>query len=246
VDISALREQFETLASDAVSNDPAQLKERIAELQRQLSLKPSAERIEVPILPDAHIERLGAIADGLSATGKDLVSMGQEMLATANNITDSLRSHAPLPDVDISPRTPVAMQVEKPIPRTRQAAARKKQEPPSQAKLEARKSIHQARLNILDTLASFAAIGIPHITRDNVAVFAKLSVKSSATHNHITALKDAGLIAYPRPGMVSITTAGNDLAITDAVLPLSARYQQGRLSCAGRTVSHKRRSHGKP
>lgn len=68
------------------------------------------------------------------------------------------------------------------------------------------------RQSILDTLASFEAMGITMADKSNVGVFAGQSPTSSGFANNLGALRSAGLIDYPQGGMVALTDSGREIA----------------------------------
>lgn len=60
---------------------------------------------------------------------------------------------------------------------------------------------------ILNTLASFEALGVQEGDRNQIALFSGASPTSSSYANNLSALSSAGLIHYPTRGRVQLTDA---------------------------------------
>lgn len=75
-----------------------------------------------------------------------------------------------------------------------------------------RSRLPDARRRILDALAGLEAVGLIAVGRRNLAAFSSQSPKSSAYGAHVAALFEAGLIEYPAPGQVALTSAGRSMA----------------------------------
>jgi hypothetical protein len=205
IDLAALSSRFTAAITAEAESDPEALRKRITDLTRQLADKPATQRVEVPVVPAEQIERLSGIADGLAATGKDLVGMGQEMLATATMITEGLRGHV-APIVTVEPADDV--------PEPPADVPTPPKPPDDVAKDRRRRAQHPTRLRILDAIAGFSALGITSVSRSNAAVYADISPTSGALGTHISALKSEGLIDYPQPGFLCLTTNGKELAVS--------------------------------
>ncbi len=77
-------------------------------------------------------------------------------------------------------------------------------------------SLPPARQRILDKLAWCDQRGVYPPRKETLAAVCGASARSSAYTNNLGALRSAGLIDYPAPGLVELTKAGQDLArITD-------------------------------
>jgi len=70
---------------------------------------------------------------------------------------------------------------------------------------------------ILNTLASFEALGVQEGDRNQIALFSGASPTSSSYANNLSALSSAGLIHYPTRGRVQLTEAGRAIAVNDSV-----------------------------
>lgn len=209
LDLAALEGRMTALIEEAKDNDPAALRRRILELERQVKQQPAKvrvetkiERVEVPVLTE----------DALSSL-RDAVRQAQEaasILSTAaENIAGLVRG---------------AQRVVSPA-RTEEAAFQRPVAPPELplAKVESRRSnaaalstraegVTAPQQRILDALASFEALGITDVARSNVAVFSDQSSTSSGFTNNLGTLRSKGLIDYPAGGRVCLTDAGRALA----------------------------------
>ena len=194
VDLSALKERFTGALVAASENDPEQLRRRIDFLEQQIRERPIehiVERVEVPILRPGEAERLEQAAEGMTAMGKDLLSVAGEIRAV-------LAKNAPRP-AQIPASTPRLLESPSQLPSasTRQPA-----------QLTNNGAITAPQQRILDALASFAALGLQQVARNNVAVWADQSPTSSGFTNNLGRLRTMGLIDYPTSGFVSLTSQG--------------------------------------
>jgi len=195
VDLSALKERFSGALVAAAENDPEQLRRRIDLLEQQLRDRPVehvVERVEVPILRPGEVERLEQAAEGMTAMGKDLLSVAGEIRAVlAKNATStssllpkqSSRRLLPAPQAD--------------------AGSYLATNP-----LANNDGITAPQQRILNALASFKALGIQQVARNNVSVWAEQSPTSSGFTNNLGRLRTLKLIDYPMPGFVTMTEAG--------------------------------------
>ena len=214
VDLEQLRQQLAAIIEKAQADDPRELRRRIAELERQLRERPTAEprveirteRVEVPVLSDAQIEALQELARRLeedNSAARALLSEVRDAVAMAG----AAPAPVALPH-ERQPRQPVA-RID-PVPRAHRRPPPHSPAPrPEQPSVD---GISAPQQRILDALASFAAAGLADVARSNVAVFAGQSSASSGFANNLGALRSRGLIDYPSGGRVVLTDAGHALA----------------------------------
>ncbi len=198
VDLSALKERFSGALVAAAESDPVQLRRRIDTLEQQLRERPVehvVERVEVPILRPGEAERLEQAAEGMTAMGKDLLSIAGEIRAV-------LAKNSPHP-VQIPATTPrlLASASQLPVVHSNQPA-----------QLVGSGTVTAPQQRILNALASFAALGLRQVARNNVAVWANQSPTSSGFTNNLGRLRTMGLINYLTPGFVSLTAIGETSA----------------------------------
>jgi len=175
--------------------------ERIVEVEKIVEKVVEVERlVEVPVFREGEVARLGALADDMVALGKDLLAGGQEIRAKIKlraEIETRVEGQVETPAA-AAPPPPVAEDMEpKPPPPVPPVPA-----PATPDDLPA------AKRKILATLAEFEALGVPVPARAHVAVFAGASPTSGAYNKNLTELSGAGLLSYPRPGLLGLTPAG--------------------------------------
>jgi uncharacterized protein len=68
--------------------------------------------------------------------------------------------------------------------------------------------------SILDTLLAFEMLRVPDVERENVAVFAGQSPRSSAYGNKVSQLREHGYIEFPSGGRLRLTRKGREHART--------------------------------
>lgn len=199
VDLSALKERFSGALVAAAENDPEQLRRRIDLLEQQLRERPVehvVERLEVPVLRSGEAERLERAAEGMTAMGKDLLSVAGEIRAVlaknANPAPLLLPTSSPRPSLS-APQGSVSSS----------SAANA---------LIHNDGITAPQQRILNALASFASLGLDQVARNNVAVWADQSPTSSGFTNNLGRLRTMGFISYPMPGFVSLTESGEVFA----------------------------------
>ncbi len=198
VDLSALKERFSTALVAASENDPEQLRRRIDALSQQLRERPTEhiiERVEVPILRPGEAERLEQAAENMTAMGKDL-------LAVAGEIRSVLAQNA----------NPQHLQLPASPSKLLTSSSERERTPRPSASLIYNDAVTAPQQRILDALASFAALGLAQVARNNVAVWAGQSPTSSGFTNNLGRLRTQGLIDYPMPGFVALTEAGKAAA----------------------------------
>jgi hypothetical protein len=204
VDLTALSAELASVVDKAKADDPKELRQRIAELERQLASRPAAEpvveRIEVPIVGAADVEALQRAAQ-LAQEAAASLNTAAERVATA--LSSAQRPSYTPPAVVQAAHDGLPRGVKTPEP-----ADPRILQPASIAAGD----ITRPQQAILDALAEFEALGLPEIARSNVAVFADQSPRSSGFGNNLGRLRTNGLVDYPRGGMVALTEAGRQVA----------------------------------
>ena len=198
IDLSALKERFSGALVAAAENDPEQLHRRIASLEQQLRDRPTeqvVERVEVPVLRSGEVERLEQAAEGMTAMGKDLLSVAGEIRAV---LAKNSNPAPPLPSV--------------PLPRQLLAPRADASSPSATSSVVHSDGITAPQQRILNALASFKALGLHQVARNNVAVWADQSPTSSGYGNNLGRLRTMGHIEYPNPGFVALTEVGCTVA----------------------------------
>lgn len=208
VDLDGIRERMAEAIEKAAADDPKLLRKRVAELERELRSRPAAEpeRIEVPVVT---AEQLAEVESMLRTLDESFDSFREEMativreagtkaVETTNalaGLRDTLAQQlgrAPAPPAPVRP-APVRTA---PAPRCVAPSATNGA------------GVGGAKQRILDALAALAQIGVAQAPKVQVALFAGASPKSGSFANNVSALRTAGLIDYPSPGLVVLTPEG--------------------------------------
>lgn len=216
VDLAGLKERMAATIERAKESDPKELRRRIAVLEKELRAHPQPVRtepqtVEVPVFKNGELPRLEKAVSKLSDFGHELVvvaktigEMGQaiggvakEVVEVAGELTDSLKARS---------RPPSAP------PPARPAPSRGKSTATAVLTEGDLPVLPRAQRRILDTLAWMGQLGIAPGRKVQVALLAGASPKSSAYGNNLGALRTAGLIDYPGPGLVALTAAGERFA----------------------------------
>jgi uncharacterized protein DUF87/helicase HerA-like protein len=221
VDLAKLRERMASAIERKKQEDPAELRKRIADLERQLRARPTEakvetriERVEVPVIGD---EALQALRDStrLAQEAASALSTAAEQIARALGGAQRMVGHRSAPAETITPARVGAT--------------------PARRQRESRGDLITARLpkgaggvsgpqqRILDALASFEALGIRDAAKSNVAAFSDASPRSSAFTNNLGSLRTAGYLDYPAPGRVALTEAGR--AASSPTTPITSVSQ---------------------
>jgi hypothetical protein len=210
VDLGALQERMAATIERAKAKDPTELRKQVAQMRRELAQRPTetvketvTETVEVPVLDDAHVERLEDAVELLSGAAAKIIT-------AANDISGGLgklRTRAPAAP---PARAPAQRQ---PPPPARRAPARRAVAPAPPVDGEfALTGPHQ---RVLDAMAWLEAVGFPQPTKIQVGFIAgyRVGKKVGGTFGNILGqLRSAGLIDYPAQGDAVLTDPGRALA----------------------------------
>ncbi len=220
VDLGALQERMAATIERAKADDPRELRRQVAELRKRLAMaaRPTEAAepvtvevevpvtVEVPVFPEELLERL---EKALAPAGGVLME-AQELALKARMAAEQLydeirerRSHsAPTPGGGL------------PVSSPRSRDQKRKRDPLTSPDRSSGFGPSKSQQRILDALAWMQQLGIAPGRKVQVALLAGASPKSSAYGNNLGALRSAGLIEYPGPGLVALTEAGD--AVADA------------------------------
>lgn len=122
VDLERIREAMAATIERAEADDPKKLRQRIAQLERQLAQKPTAvpapapERVEVPVVPAADLAALERCtaelgrtlgeADQISARIRDALTAARSLARTPAPAAAPIRREAPRPMRAVRPAVP--------------------------------------------------------------------------------------------------------------------------------------------
>lgn len=182
-DLEALRVAMQTVVEEAATHDPKALRARITDLERQLKER-NQQPVASPVTIDlTAIQRLEDLARSLDTTLQQANRLLQGFQPAMREMSQSAKALAAPP----KPR---------PAPRTA----------PKSVRISGKLTDSQQR--ILNALAEFAALGLSHVERANVAAWAGQSPRSGSFNANVTKLKDRDCIDYPAPGYLSLTSSG--------------------------------------
>lgn len=222
IDLAKLGAEIQATAERAKENDPAELRKRIRELERQAAAAPAAspaaekvvvetvvERVEVSVFADEERETLRALAQRLA----DVEAAGAEGLKDVNRLLDDLERRAGSERKAARAETAERRETARRATVTSVAPARPPSPPAPRPPVDGDVGISGPQQRILDALASLEAIGVAEASKVQLALFAGASPKSSSYSNNLGHLNNqAGLISYPRPGYVQLTPEGRSVA----------------------------------
>lgn len=184
IDIQKLGQQITATVERAKENDPAQLKRKIAELQKQIASQKSAaplvetKTVEVPVLADEHLKMLN---DGITEL-QEIASFVSGTVETIKVELQRIRQRAPLPAVREIRTQPKPT----PIRETRRATAQ-----PS-----ANGDLSGPEQRILDAIAWLNSIGVEDPEQTAVAFLAGYTIGGGAFNNPKGRLNGRGFVQY--------------------------------------------------
>lgn len=202
----AAAEEARTIAEFKSEN--TQLKRELTIAKKANPLAPSAkiERIEVPMIGKRTIKQL-------LEWEKSVKKMTGEMKAIHHSFGGLIGSL----ETDVADLMVKIAKMEKPLTafemkkRVSEYLTKPTTSPPESQKDEELKLSNSQR-KILNALSWLESLSITEGDKTQVALLADQSPRSSGYTNNVSALKTAGLITYPRPGLLSLTPDGRSMA----------------------------------
>lgn len=206
VDLSAIQREMAATIEKAKEEDPRELRKRIieanrriAQLERQLQERPSAEtvRVEVPVFRDHELDRLAAAADTAQGAARELANASEVIRDAAAQAKRKDSTHKRAQATHALDRV-----FAKPL---------SKYAPPN-SEPTANGSLTGPEQRILDALAWLESIGVMEAEQSAVAFLAGYTVGGGAFNNPRGALRTKGLIEYRSGGQLAMTDAGRAYA----------------------------------
>lgn len=211
MDPAKLQALIGAAAKAAAADDPAVLRRRIAELEKQIAnAGPDSRQLNEARLA-GHKE---GYREGAAKVGYSLVNATLD-LRRANsdlaNLADLLEAiivdtGKAQPSADVAQRT--EHRPSKPNVAGSTPAARSISSGPAKRA----EGVNGPQQRILDALAWWASVGVDQPSRIQVAVIARYSPSGGAFQNPLGGLRTMGLIEYPAGGAVALTGAGRAAA----------------------------------
>ena len=224
VDLAQLEARIAATVEKAKADDPKELRrrllesqQRIAQLEKAAGDHPTVEPQTVAVVSPAVREQVATLR-GLVET-----SLHEVYTLVERVERDVLREVLTL-DGLLAVLPPAAPVVES------ANAARKSSVVPGIAKVQTPANLARPQQRILSALLwGETYLRAPSMARVQVAFLADASPRSSAYVNNLGALRTAGLIDYPGPGIVSLTTPGRFAAQPDASTPQTSAELQAHI-----------------
>ncbi len=224
VDLRQIAERIEATRERVAAADPRALTARIAELERELAQlragaavevpEPSIVHVQVPYVPAAVVAAAGGLVDAIA-------SVREGLGRAAEAAQDLMAAVAEVPDLPDPPPAPTTAQAAPAVPFERPAAG-----PPPTLVHAPAGGLAPALQRILNALAELAGIGLTAPTREQLAMWVKVGIKSSGYANNLGKLRSAGLIDYPAGGQVALTDVGIAVAAVPALAPTTAQLHE--------------------
>lgn len=218
VDIAKLGQQIQATVQRVKENDPATLKRKIAELERQLAGRPvsvpETKTIEVPVIKAGELQSLHDAVIGLQrAEGSVRASLDSlRSLITQAGAVAGRRPTAPRATQPAAPARPL------PLPRTH--AAREV--------AQSNGHLTGPEQRILDAIAWLESIGVETPEQTAVAFLAGYTVGGGAFNNPRGKLNVQGYVEYLPGERIRLTDEGRQHARTPQA-PLDAEELQQRI-----------------
>jgi hypothetical protein len=216
VDLEQLGERIRATAEQAKANDPAELRRRIAELERLASQAGAPTQtiekiVEVPVL-NGQVKDLRDVLEGLREFGKWMDAGADKIVAAADSITAAIDRVATAPRP--AQQSPVAMGARRPAGRTEAPSSASRPSPstggmvpasaqPSGSGAEGSVSLGKAERLILAALAQYPA----GRTKTQVALLTGYSHSAGHFNNMLGRLRSLALIEGGKDS-ITITATG--------------------------------------
>lgn len=225
IDLGALQTEMADTVERAAQEDPAVLRKRIKQLERQLTdldknSKSEIERVEVPVpvgTPE-QIKTLAAISAAWEGSYAAQMKVLASLKAWQEHFDEQMRKLAATPSTlerlqqSAAQRAPRA-RPRPPAPASPPPRPESARSPGSAAASNGEDpSRESARQRVLDALAWWRAAGISPASRLQVAMVAGYHPRTPSFTGAIAEMRDEGLIGLPRAGALELLSAGSALA----------------------------------
>ena len=223
IDLAALGERITAMATEAAATDPAALRHRVAQLERELATlrtaPPKVERVEVPVLDEAVVDRLEQWVT-------DIRHLSDALGTAATQVSDQLaaaRTASPTPPPPPQPalhpnrRTPSQTNSTAPDSDRAASTAAPSPEQPHHGNSEVAPPLKAGARRMLDTLASHHPM---QVTRAQLATLSRFKVSGGTFNTYYSTLRRNGLITENN-GLISLTDTGSAVTGTNTTAPAS-------------------------
>jgi hypothetical protein len=243
-DLAAIEERMKQQVERAKAEEPKALRLQVAQLQRAVielqkeieqaaSAKTETKVQRVEVLKDGQVARLEKLCDRVQAAKEFFGAQFAEQIERFAKKVDggSAAPRAMAPDgtklifergtatIRSDPRSKAAIeQLHRQISRPQTSPTERRA--PAQSGESADGSDFRPngpQTRILNTLATFEALGLQVCDKAQVALFSDASPTSSTFANNVSGLRTAGLVDYPGGGKLALTDAGRAIATPEAM-----------------------------
>lgn len=228
IDREKVARQFAQAVERAKADDPEELRRRIAELERKLREVPKGktvtETVEIPVIESERLDVLVSLVsdvEELSASFEDPLRAFsgelQELLSPLTNQLSEIGSQLEQWKTPMAGKQGVPTGSGSPV-RAHDQRERSALVPPTRSRRvspalpPSSDEISRSQQKILDMLAWLEGVGIQPASKTQVALFVGHSPTSGGYANNLGRLRSVGLIDYPHPGTVELTSEGRSRA----------------------------------
>ena len=243
VDLEEVKKKLEHVVKEAEANDPAKLKAKIAELQKQLRAAPVKKatkevRVADPRAIDAAVARavremsanysanISALQAVVKRQSKALADIAMVAAKAANMELPQIRAIDLLPRIRAIDLPKIVAPAPKPVQAPAQWHAPREAHVSSNGDGE----LTPYQLDILRGLAELESIGRSDVPFALAGIAARKSASSSTFEKYRARLQSAGLVSYPRAGRLALTDEGRKIAPAPDAPLTSDEIQQRCLS----------------
>jgi hypothetical protein len=223
--VSQMASTLETHIQTARENDPAELKRRIKQLEKQAREKSAAiqtEIREITVLSSAQTEALEQIMrDGQSLVDRCRESAealrveGDRIAKTLQETTSALKGFQSRPAIFSKPIQNIASRPQRQKERVETAAM---------------DGLSAPQQRVLDAIAWMESVHLFNPKRTIVAFLSEQSPRSSGFKNNLSALRSMGLIAYSGSDSIAFTERGRATANPTPKIATTEELQRAILS----------------
>src|SRR6267142_1126365 len=211
VDLKEVTAKLSTVVKEAEANDPAKLKARIRELEMQMRAKPERSK-EVKVVDQQAIDR--AVRETYKKLGDSQMAMQNAVKRQWRALKEIAETAAKAASLEIPEVPNVKFTLRRnhadAIQHREKARPRQTQHVEAQrpAPVENNGDLTGPEKKILVALAQLRSIDKRTPPKEMVAGWAGYSPIGGAFGNPLGALRSKGLVQYPSPGVVQLTTEG--------------------------------------
>lgn len=216
-DLAKYRDRMAATIEKAKSEDPKELRKKIAQLEAELRKKGNGQQPAAKALDQGVVDRIvkSALVSERKRWQPTMVRLERDLTTAyraSQKLTESLQATlAPLSDATHSESDPVVISTE-PLPRSWTVPANRPVSPSASSAPPNIEGISKPQAKMLQALASFEALGIADMARSHVAVFSDQSPRSSGADKNFSTLRTAGLIENLADSRVRLTEMGRKAA----------------------------------